>query len=126
MTTTATETSNGRALDPEQDQTTASLVKWFKIVAIAEAVSWGGLLLAMLFKYVISDTEAGVRLVGPIHGTMFLAYVALTIAVGVRLKWGAKIIIVGMAAAIPPFMTIVFERWADRSGHLASGTEAAG
>lgn len=93
-------------------------VKAFRIIAFAEAVSWGALLLAMVFKYAIVKNAAGVKIIGPIHGTMFLIYVVMTLVVGTRHQWSPKIILLGLGAAIPPFMTVVFEKWAERTGKL--------
>lgn len=94
------------------------LISAFRAVAIAEAVSWGGLLLAMLFKYALAENEVGVQIVGPIHGAIFLMYLVATLAVGVRCRWNASLILLGLFAAVPPFVTVVFEKWAERSGHL--------
>ncbi|MGH3747239.1 MAG: DUF3817 domain-containing protein, partial [Micromonosporaceae bacterium] len=46
----------------------------FRIAAVAEAVSWLGLLTGMFFKYVAVHDELGVKIFGPIHGALFLAY----------------------------------------------------
>lgn len=106
------------AAGPRQDQTTDRLIAAFRIVAIAEAISWAGLLIAMAFKYALVENEVGVQIVGPIHGAIFLAYLVATLAVGVRCRWSPKVILLGLFAAVPPFLTVVFEKWADRNGHL--------
>ncbi len=106
------------------DESTTQLIKAFKIAALAEAISWGALLLAMVVKYSSLDNPMAVKMIGPIHGTMFLAYVALTITVGTKLKWGLRTIVLGLAAAIPPFMTVVFEKWIERSGRLSDASNA--
>ena len=51
----------------------------FRIVAVAEALSWIGLLAGMYVKYVPGTTELGVKVFGPIHGGIFLAYVVLAL-----------------------------------------------
>lgn len=106
------------AADPQRDQTTARLIAVFRTVAIAEAISWGALLIAMAFKYALVQNETGVQIVGPIHGAIFIAYLIATLAVGVRCKWSPKVILLGLFAAVPPFLTVVFEKWAERQGHL--------
>ena len=50
----------------------------FRVVAVAEALSWLGLLTGMFFKYVVDAGEQGVQMFGPIHGTVFLTYVVVT------------------------------------------------
>lgn len=39
-----------------------ALIALFKVVAVAEALSWVGLLFGMYFKYVAATTEVGVRI----------------------------------------------------------------
>ena len=45
----------------------------FAWIAILEAASFVLLMIAMVFKYGF-DNEAGVSVMGPIHGVLFLAY----------------------------------------------------
>lgn len=104
--------------DRESDRSSQLLLTAFRAVAIAEAVSWAGLLIAMLFKYVVADTPTGVEIMGPIHGAIFIAYLITTLAVGVRCQWAPKHILIGLFSAVPPFTTVVFEAWARRTGLL--------
>jgi integral membrane protein len=90
----------------------------FKTVAVAEAISWAGLLVGMYFKHVARTTEAGVHLFGPIHGGIFVAYVLLTLLVARSLRWSAGATLAGLACSVPPFATLLFERWAVRTGRL--------
>ncbi len=92
----------------------------FRVTAFAEAVSWAGLLVAMAFKYVISDNPAGVHVLGPIHGAAFLAYVGATLVAARTFRWRAPVTLVGLAASIPPFGSAAFEVWADRRRHLVA------
>ncbi len=106
------------AVAPTSNSTTDRLIATFRTIAVAEAISWAGLLIAMLFKYVVADTPTGVEIMGPIHGAIFIAYLIVTLAVGVRCRWTPSVILIGLFAAVPPFTTVVFEKWADREGHL--------
>lgn len=106
------------AATPSRAETPDRAITAFRIVAIAEAISWGALLVAMLFKYALVESAVGVRVVGPIHGMMFIGYLIATLTVGTRCRWKPSTIIIGLLAAVPPFMTIVFERWVERSGLL--------
>lgn len=92
--------------------------RWFRIVAFAEAATWLGLLVGMGVKYVGSGSEAGVRFFGPIHGVVVLLYVAVTLLVARRRRWGGRTVVVGLLASVPPFGTLVFEEWAERTGRL--------
>ena len=102
----------------------------FRTVAVAEAVSWAVLLVAMLLKWVLvveTPHEGGVPVAGPIHGGLFVAYLAVTALTAWRFRWSPRTTVLALAAAVPPFGTIVFERWATRRGELAaSGADAVG
>jgi integral membrane protein len=94
-------------------------VPLFKAVAILEGLSWLGLLTGMYFKHLAGTGEQGVHVFGPVHGGVFLAYVLLTLLVGRALRWPARVVLWGLAASVPPFATVLFERWAQRTGRLA-------
>lgn len=96
----------------------ARVVTAFRVVAFAEAVSWLGLLIGMYFKYVPESGDGGVKVFGPIHGTVFIVYVALALVTSRLQRWSIGTTILSVLASIPPFFTIVFEVWAKRSGHL--------
>lgn len=91
----------------------------FRLVAVAEAISWAGLLIGMFFKYIVVQNEIGVQIFGPIHGAVFLAYVAIALWVRRPLGWSNGTTLIGLAASIPPFASLWFERWAARRGDLA-------
>jgi integral membrane protein len=90
----------------------------FRALAIAEACSWAGLLVGMLFKYVVVHDEIGVQVFGPIHGALFVAYVVAAVAVARPLGWDRRTLLLALAASIPPLCTLWFERWALRTGRL--------
>lgn len=90
----------------------------FRLVAIAEAISWAGLLIGMLVKYVVADSEVGVQIFGPVHGVIFIAYVVVAFATWAALRWSTAVGVLAVLAGIPPFGTVIFERWATAKGHL--------
>jgi integral membrane protein len=83
----------------------------FRLMALAEAWSWAGLLLGMLFKYVVVKNPIGVQIMGPVHGLLFVLYVVFTIEAMVHLRKPLWVLVIGLLAAIPPFTTWPFERW---------------
>lgn len=91
---------------------------WFRAVAVAEACSWAGLLIGMYLKYVPETTELGVKVFGPIHGGLFVAYLLVTLQARSAFGWSYRLTAVGLAAAVPPFFTLLFERYVERRGHL--------
>jgi integral membrane protein len=90
----------------------------FRIVAVAEACSWIGLLIGMFVKYVPETTEVGVKIFGPIHGGIFLAYVVIALAAARVLRWDLRTTLLALVASVPPLATLGFERWAARTDRL--------
>ncbi|GAB2465430.1 DUF3817 domain-containing protein [Promicromonospora xylanilytica] len=97
----------------------------FAIVAWIEAFTWAGLLVGMFLKYVTETTEAGVWLFGRLHGGAFVLFVAVTLFVAVKLRWGWFRTLVALASSIPPLLTLLAEWWLKRSGHLADPDDRA-
>lgn len=86
-------------------------------------MSWAGLLVAMFLKWIIQDDphrglEGGVPMMGPIHGVVFIGYVVMCFVARRAFGWSPRTTLVALAASIPPFLTAVFERAADRRGLL--------
>ncbi|WP_406829304.1 DUF3817 domain-containing protein [Pedococcus sp. KACC 23699] len=102
----------------------------FRRLAIAEATTWALLLTGMVLKYGTRTTELGVQVFGMVHGVVFIAYCLATVFVAVNQRWSARVTLLGLVSAVPPFMTVWFDRWAERRDlleggwRLASGGEA--
>ena len=97
----------------------------FRVVALLEAVSWAGLLIGMFFKYVGSSrTEIGVKIFGPIHGGVFIAFLIAALFVGVAHKWGVGTWLLALLGSIVPLGSVIFLIWADKTSRLGavSGT----
>ncbi|MGY1601310.1 DUF3817 domain-containing protein [Geodermatophilus sp. SYSU D00815] len=90
----------------------------FRVVAVAEALSWIGLLAGMYVKYVPGTTEAGVQVFGPIHGAVFVVYVVVALVAARVLRWRPGTALLALVAAVPPLATVWFERWATRRDRL--------
>jgi integral membrane protein len=84
-----------------------------RTVARVEAVTWTLLLLGMFLKYVTGTTELGVRVFGMAHGVVFIAYCLTVVAVALDHRWRPGQALLGLACAIPPFVTLWFERYAE-------------
>ena len=96
----------------------------FRAVAVAEALSWVGLLAGMYVKYVPETSEAGVQVFGPVHGAVFVAYVVVALVAARVLGWSRWTTLLALAASIPPLATVVLERWVGRTGRLAAAARA--
>jgi integral membrane protein len=110
-----------------------STLRLFRIAAVLEAISWAGLLTGMFFKYVVVHNEIGVKVAGPIHGGLFLLYLLSVVLIRERREWDRRTTFLALGAGIPPFATVVFERWVLRrdaavrpvDGLVASGADSA-
>lgn len=95
----------------------------FRTLAVAEAFTWAGLLFGMFVKYATeaeSLGELGVRIFGMVHGVVFIAYCLVTVIVAIDQRWSLSRTVLGLAAAVPPFATLLFEVYADRRGLLGT------
>ena len=90
----------------------------YRLVARAEAVTWALLLTGMFLKYVTRTTELGVQVFGMLHGVVFIAYCLATVLLWVDQRWTTGRVVAGLAAAVPPFATVPFERTVERTGLL--------
>ena len=93
-------------------------VRLFRTVAVAEAVTWAGLLTGMFLKRVTHTTELGVQVGGLLHGIVFIAFCLVTVVVAVDQQWSRGRLHLGLASAVPPFATVAFDRYAEARGLL--------
>lgn len=84
--------------------------KWFLYSARLEGLSFLLLLfVGMPLKYFAAMPE-GVRVLGPVHGGLFLIYCALVFFIGSAQEWSAKKYCAALIASVLPFGTFVFEK----------------
>lgn len=104
-----------------------SAAGWFRLIALAEAASWIGLLIGMYFKYLGSpQTEIGVKVFGPIHGGVFVAFLVAAAVVGISHRWTAVTWLLALLGSIVPLGSVIFLIWADRTGRIGASTAAVG
>ncbi len=97
----------------------STTAKRFRFVAILEAFTWLGLLIAMAFKYLPDpQNEGAVRIPGMVHGAVFVLFVVVTLITARQLGWTWKTTLIGLFSSIPPFGSVIFEVWAVRTGRL--------
>jgi integral membrane protein len=94
------------------------VIRAFRILAVAEAISWAALLAGMYFKWIAGTTEVGVQVAGPIHGALFVGYGAAALALWRLQRWPFMVAFFAGISAVFPFATILFERWAGKRGYL--------
>lgn len=76
-------------------------VRAFRAIAVAEAISWLALIVATVVKY-SADAPLGVKVLGPIHGVLFIGYVLLALQLRAQSRWNSKTFLVVLADAIIP------------------------
>ncbi|MGX5717079.1 DUF3817 domain-containing protein [Arthrobacter sp. MAHUQ-56] len=96
-----------------------TILRVFRILAVAEAFSWAALLTGMYFKWVAGTTEVGVQVAGPVHGALFVGYGLAALILWRVQRWPFLVAVLAGVSAVFPFATIWFERWAGRRGHLS-------
>jgi putative thioredoxin len=98
-----------------------SAAGWFRLIALAEAVSWVGLLIGMYFKYLgTTRTEIGVKVFGMAHGLIFIAFVVAGLLTGIAFKWAAGTWLLALLASIVPLCSVIFLIWAESGPPTAS------
>jgi integral membrane protein len=103
-----------------------SAAGWFRLIAMAEAVSWVGLLVGMYFKYVGTPrTEVGVKVFGMTHGLIFIAFVVAGLLVGIAFKWAPGTWLLALLASVVPLCSVIFLIWADKAGRMGPAEAAS-
>ncbi|MEZ5156444.1 MAG: DUF3817 domain-containing protein [Solirubrobacterales bacterium] len=97
----------------------------FKLVALIEATTFLLLLLASYVKRA-SDQPLGVDVLGPIHGFLFIAYVAMALALREHAGWTGKQTLLVLLGAVVPFGGYVVDRWIDTNNAELLRAEGAG
>ena len=87
-----------------------SQIRAFRMAGLAEGVSFLTLLfIAMPMKYLMGMPEI-VRVVGSIHGVLFLLYVGLLATLHVRQRWPVMFSLYALVASVTPFGTFVLDK----------------
>jgi integral membrane protein len=85
-------------------------LKTFRYVALAEATSFLALLVATVVKRT-DGGEMGVQILGPIHGLLFIAYVATALTIRADQGWSPKVTFWILVGAVLPFGGYVVDWW---------------
>ena len=98
------------------------LLQFFRKVALFEGISLIVLLgIAMPLKYIWDQPEA-VRIVGWIHGILFIFYIWILLQIWIGKSWPFKRVTIAVIASLVPFGTIVFDRSLKREVEELSST----
>ncbi len=89
----------------------------FRVLAIAEAITWTLLISALILR-AVGQPAVLVTIGGGIHGFVFLAYGATAVLLAFNQRWHPGVAATAIASAIVPYATIPVEIWLHRSGRL--------
>ena len=85
-------------------------IRFFRIISLAEGISLLTLLfMAMPMKYFLGIPEV-VKVVGWIHGVLFMAYVVVLAVTHFRQRWSFLFSLGALVASVIPFGTFVLDR----------------
>lgn len=88
-------------------------------IALVEATSFLALLVASAVKR-SGGGELGVELLGPIHGGLFIAYVAIALGTRAQLGWSGRTTLWILVGAAVPFGGYVVDWWLRREERRAA------
>ncbi len=80
----------------------------FRMIALVEGVSFILLLMAMPFKYLYGLPQ-GVKVIGWMHGLLFILYLIALLLVMISNKWSFKKATIAFIASLIPFGTFVLD-----------------
>ena len=87
-----------------------SQIRVFRMIALAEGISFLTLLcIAMPMKYFMGMPEV-VRVVGSIHGGLFVLYVGLLAVTHFRQRWSFMFSLYAFIASVIPFGTFMLDK----------------
>ena len=87
-----------------------SQIRVFRMIALAEGISFLTLLfIAMPMKYFMGMPEV-VRVVGSIHGGLFVLYVGLLAMLYFRQRWSFSFSLYALLASVIPFGTFMLDK----------------
>jgi len=91
----------------------------FRHVALIEATTFLLLLGASYLKHA-HDEPIGVTILGPIHGILFLIYVAMALTLREECGWSGRTTILILIGAVVPFGGYFVDRWLERNSGSAA------
>lgn len=83
----------------------------FRIAAFAEAVGWTLLIGAIAYRRLeLPNPDIFVSIAGRVHGLFFVLYFIAVLLLARSMEWKGWRIVFALAAGIPPFGSLLFEK----------------
>lgn len=93
----------------ELDPRIRSALLRYRVIAYVVGIGLLALCVAIVFKYGF-DAGQGVAIIGPIHGFLYMAYIALAVDLALKARWSVKGTIGVLLSGTIPFLSFVAER----------------
>lgn len=97
--------ADGATVDP----LVKSALGRYRVIAYIVGVGLLALCVAIVFKYGYGES-AGVAIVGPIHGFLYMVYLALSVDLALKARWSIRGTILVLLSGTIPFLSFVAER----------------
>jgi integral membrane protein len=83
----------------------------YRVMAWVTGVALLGLCVAMVLKYVFGVDHAGIGIIAPIHGYLYIFYLLTVGQLGlIKMRWPTLRLVLTALAGTIPVMSFVFER----------------
>lgn len=83
----------------------------FRFFAFAEVVGWSMLIFGIVYRNLgLPEGPSVVSFAGHTHGMIMACYYVIVLVTARSMQWGLWRIVTALAAGIPPYGTVVFER----------------
>jgi integral membrane protein len=83
----------------------------FRLAALAEAFGWSLLIIGIAIeRFVFPGNHLAVLIAGRIHGLLFSLYALSSVGLYPALGWSRKKSLLALAASVPPYGSLLFER----------------
>ncbi len=86
----------------------------FRLIAVAEAVTWLALIAATVARHGFG-VEGATTAIGPVHGVIVLAYFAGVGLLREQLEWSSRRTLAAVVATVVPFGTLFVVRQVSES-----------
>lgn len=99
------------ALDaaPELDPRIRAALLRYRVIAYIVGIGLLALCVAIVFKYGFGSAQ-GVAIIGPIHGFLYMGYIAMAVDLALKARWSIKGTVGVLLCGTIPFLSFVAER----------------
>ena len=87
-----------------------SALSFYRVMAITAGIALVILIIEMVMKYLLKQTNLLTEYWSPVHGLIYMGYAASVANLGVKCAWGAKRIVLNLLAGFVPVVPWVAER----------------